>query len=264
MIPMKFASMGGSGGSSFDPANPGAIGAGTPSTGAFTRLTVAQGTLTDPVTGLSLTATWNDAADTFRGLDIQITDTASAAGSTPFRIRGGAAGTTELFTVDKAGNVKAPLRMDLAIGSGGGEFRVTGDGVIASMLHSGLECFAISASSGTRRVLMTANAAFGWVSNTISAYAQTLDLILGRAAAATLQMGQNHATTPTAQRIQAHGVTTGTGAPMTIAGGSGSEGQGPVNFEGGQYNIDLTGLPTSDPGVPGRLWRSGTNLHIST
>jgi hypothetical protein len=74
------------GGSSFDPANPGAV--------------------TLPATGWPLTATWDAIGTTFRGLDIQITDTASAAGSTPFRIRGGAAGTTELLAVRASGELR--------------------------------------------------------------------------------------------------------------------------------------------------------------
>lgn len=94
------------GGASIDLASPGAIGGTTPAAGTFTGLTVAQGTLPDPATGLNLTATWNDAADTFRGVDITITDTNSASGSTPLRIRGGAAGTTTLLEVSKAGNLK--------------------------------------------------------------------------------------------------------------------------------------------------------------
>lgn len=53
--------------------------------------------------------TWNAAGVAFVGADIQITDTASAAGSLPFRIRGGAAGTTGLFSVSKAGQVAVAL-----------------------------------------------------------------------------------------------------------------------------------------------------------
>jgi hypothetical protein len=55
-------------------------------------------------------------------------------------------------------------------------------------------------------------------------YAQPLDLILGRAAAATLQFGQDHATTATTQRITAHNVTSGNndGAPLEVGGGNGS------------------------------------------
>lgn len=65
--------------------------------------TFAAGTLAAS-TPWSWTQTWNAAGVVFRAIEYQITDTASAAGSTSFRIRGGAAGTTTEFSVDKAGN----------------------------------------------------------------------------------------------------------------------------------------------------------------
>jgi hypothetical protein len=219
----------------FDPANPGPIGGTTPNTGAFTRLSVAQGTLTDPVAGINLTATWNDAADTMRGLEINVTDTASSASSTFIRaVLNG----TSFYEVRKQGEIVFNQAFGLRQNN------------IRSIWFDNFQ------------VKLRSNSELAWASG--SDPTGSADLFLVRGSAATLQLGLNHATTPTAQRIQAHGVTTGTGAPMTIAGGSGSAGRGPVNLEGGQYNIDLTGLPTSDPGVPGRLWRSGTNLHIST
>lgn len=77
---------------------------------------ITAGTATTPVHGFSVTqtgnaagaalalfsGTWNNAAsDT--GVKIAITDTSSAAGSLPFQVLGGAAGTTNLFYVDKNG-----------------------------------------------------------------------------------------------------------------------------------------------------------------
>lgn len=50
----------------------------------------------------------------------------------------------------------------------------------------------------------------------------TNDAFLVRAAAASLQLGSNHATTATEQTIKAHNVTTGTGANLVLAGGTGS------------------------------------------
>lgn len=43
-----------------------------------------------------------------------------------------------------------------------------------------------------------------------------------------LQLGRLHATTPTAQTIKAHDVTTGQGASLKLAGGDGSNGKGSV------------------------------------
>jgi hypothetical protein len=63
-------------------------------------MTLTQGTLTDPATGLSLTATWNDASDTFVGLDVNITNTTSAAASRLLRLQ---VGGTERFAVSSVG-----------------------------------------------------------------------------------------------------------------------------------------------------------------
>jgi len=219
------------GGSSFDPANPGPIGGTTPSTGAFTRLTVAQGTLTDPVTGLSLTATWNDAADTFRGLEFVVTDTASAAGSTPMRIMGGAAGTTELFTVFKNGTIAAGVV---------GNFPTYG----LVGIEAGMGFRANSPTFWSNGVNMTefqsnelrsgSGVDISWTAE--AGPAAVSDLRLRRGGPGTLQLARDHATTPTAQRIQAHGVTTGTGASLTLGGGSGDT-KGDVILDGGNRSV---------------------------
>lgn len=57
------------------------------------------------------------------------------------------------------------------------------------------------------------------------------DVKLGRGgAAATLQLGVDHATTATAQKIKAHNVTTGTGASLILCGGTGSVAGGSVKL----------------------------------
>jgi hypothetical protein len=66
------------------------------------KVTITQGTLTDPDTGLTLTATWNDAADTFVAASIDVTDTNSAAGSMLQRWR---VGGTRLVSIDKSGRL---------------------------------------------------------------------------------------------------------------------------------------------------------------
>lgn len=64
------------------------------------------------------------------------------------------------------------------------------------------------------------------------------DLIVGRGgAAATLQLGRNHATTPTKQCLKAHNVTTGAGGSLEIAGGTGSVARGAVTLNGGNRSI---------------------------
>jgi hypothetical protein len=79
----------------------------------------------------------------------------------------------------------------------------------------------------------------GWSAD--SNYYGTNDLILGRDAAATLQLGADHATTATNQRIKAHDVTTGTGASLTLSGGTGSVAGGSVIIA----TSATTGAPTA-------------------
>ena len=55
--------------------------------GASAPLTLASGTLTDPSAALTITQTWNDAADTFVAASIDITNTASANDSVLLRGR---------------------------------------------------------------------------------------------------------------------------------------------------------------------------------
>lgn len=68
------------------------------------HVSIVTGALTDPYTSINVTATWNDAADTFSLINAVVTNTASAAASTVIKILGGAAGATNLITVDKSGN----------------------------------------------------------------------------------------------------------------------------------------------------------------
>jgi len=64
----------------------------------------AAGTLTASAP-FTFSQTWNDAGVAFRGFNVAVTNTASAAASYPFTVHGGAAGTTSLFVVDKVGNI---------------------------------------------------------------------------------------------------------------------------------------------------------------
>ncbi len=66
-------------------------------------ITIGLGTITSAILHLTCTAEWANAGTTFVGILVDITDTASAAASTPLLVKGGAAGATVLFKVDKAG-----------------------------------------------------------------------------------------------------------------------------------------------------------------
>lgn len=62
------------------------------------------------------------------------------------------------------------------------------------------------------------------------------DVLLFRDAAATLQMGADHATAATDQIFKAHDVTTGTGASLTLTGGKGSVAGGILNLATSETN----------------------------
>lgn len=75
-------------------------------TAAGQGLFLGAGTATTDQQALSITQTWNNAAVTFTGVKIAITDTASASASKALEILGGAAGTTSLLILDNAGFLK--------------------------------------------------------------------------------------------------------------------------------------------------------------
>ena len=63
--------------------------------------------------------------------------------------------------------------------------------------------------------------------------------------------------TPTIQspgNLNLNAVTVGISTNLTVGGN--------MSVSGNQ--IDFTNLPTSNPGVAGRLWRNGTDVQIST
>lgn len=118
-------------------------------------------------------------------------------------------------------------------------------------------------ASGTLAIL----GANTFTGNQSIASASTLDwnsdLLLGRSAAAVLQLGANHATAATAQQIKSHNVTTGTGASLTLAGGTGSVAGGAVILATSATTgaptarltvkasgvINVSGIPTSSSGL---------------
>ena len=212
------------GGSSVDLASPGPIGGTTPSTGAFTTLSSTGGvsvplttsaTSAFASTGYSLTGsnatsmidlagTWNTTG-TPSGIKLNITNTASAAGSSVLDLQ---IGGTQLFQVWTDGRIF--LRAASA------EFILNGsDGVRRSS-------FGISTtrySSGHKTT---------WSANASGPADGSVDLYLGRgAAAATLQQGDANAASPVAQTLQAQGSRSGTdtnvgGANYTIQSGTGT------------------------------------------
>ena len=129
--------------------------------------------------------------------------------------------------------------------SGSEKFKVTSDGIlslgnnfnaqtygVADSWTLGLQgnatcAFYGSSTAANRQIRMSGGGYFGWSAGSPDG---ALDLILNRNAAATLQLGVNHATTATNQTIKAHNVTTGTGADLILCGGTGSVANGNVRF----------------------------------
>lgn len=81
-------------------------------------------------------------------------------------------------------------------------------------------------STGFDFTAVPSSAALGFSPNAPSSNVPTsvssMDAFFARSAAAHIKMGSLHATTATNQTFSAHNVTTGTGAALTLAGGTGS------------------------------------------
>lgn len=100
------------------------IALNTPSP-TLTGVTITQGTLTDPALGYDHTVTWNDGADTFTAIKLDVTNTASAAASLLADLQ---VGGVSKFSVDPAGGVVAGTFLPLSddahdLGSSGLQFQ---------------------------------------------------------------------------------------------------------------------------------------------
>jgi hypothetical protein len=109
-------------------ASPDPIGSSVPNTGRFTTLTANNGTLTASAPVLDLAQTWNNAATTFTGLRLDITNTTSGSASRLLELL---VGGVNRFTVtaNASGSVPAPL---ISVGGSGFGWNIrtrTGGGV---------------------------------------------------------------------------------------------------------------------------------------
>jgi hypothetical protein len=236
------------GGSSFDPANPGAIGGTTPSTGAFTLVTVTQDALGAATSaGASLinntAATsgaphqwspaqvfsgtrWNgSASEVIQSRWVQMSP--DPIQGQPFGLvlqtKQGAGAWTTRASIDNAGVLNASGNV------------ISPSGTFTNIVSaSNANALAVATWSGFGGGLFL-NAGAGIRANGNATW-PTPDTFFERAAAATWQLGQTHATTAIAQRIQAHGVGVGTGASLTLGGGSGDT-KGDVILDGGNRSV---------------------------
>lgn len=171
----------------------------------------------DVTSMIDLAGTWNTSG-TPTALKLNITNTASNAASLLLDLQ---LSSTSVFKVRRDG------RMLTGVGVGTGPFIVhssntEGPGFINATnigwMDNGGNNFSAWASGG---FAAASDGKLGFASAT-SNFLFAPDAFFMRRAAASLTMGALHATTPTAQALSAHDVTTGTGASLTLSGGRGS------------------------------------------
>jgi len=91
----------------------------------------------------------------------------------------------------------------------------------------------------TKGILLGQSAKLGFASAAASSFSIIDSFFTRGGAAATVQMGENHATTATNQTFKAHNVTNGTAAKLTISGGNAATGTGgAVEIKGGTGTLD--------------------------
>ena len=175
-----------------------------------TALTLTGATQTTAIPVLDATQTWNNAATTFTGIRLNVTNTASATSSllADFQL-----GSTSQFKVDKSGNT-------FPNGS------VWVNGTTTSGINYTSFRTVIWHENVSRLVLQTNSIsaepadAIGW--RNAAGVAASIDLLLTRKAAASLQFGLADAAAPVAQTIGPQSVVAGTsntaGANFTIRG----------------------------------------------
>lgn len=256
----------------------------------FTRLqTITQGTANEGIlasTGYSLTGsdatsmidlagTWNTTG-TPTAIKLNITDTASNAASLLVNLQVNGTG---VFAISKSSKISNPS-------NGYMEFTTANGSSIATVgTNSDLQ-FHVTASQGlgigfsrggwdTSGAWVSNGRYFGW---THSEQGGTVATRLYSPSAALVQLGQDHATTPTAQTIVSHSVTTGTGANMIIGAGTGSVAGGSVilatRATTGSLQavitckptgvVNIANLPTSSAGLStGDLYQTAGALMVA-
>lgn len=179
---------------------------------------------------VDLAGTWNTSGNPVM-LKVAAINTASGATTKFTSFLAGASGTTEVFSVNKAGDVVTSgditatgnVKANLVYLGGSTSYAVSG-GVSGSLLgfyNAGYQ--ATLGSSG----LNIAPPQIGFNSGGAGDYSSAVDVFIRRAAAATLQLGAAAAASPVAQTLQAQGSRPGTdtntgGANFTVRAGAGT------------------------------------------
>lgn len=226
------------------------LGLSSSSSPTLKGLTLSAGTLTASAP-VSLSQTWNNSGVTFTGFLQNITNTASGSSSllADFQVGG-----TSRFSVGATSGTLniggGSVTRAFICGSGANKVALlTAHVGIAGIFEgaNGNTAFGFgSAGNSISGLLVERSLRLGWYNFDNN----TPDLSLRRAAAATLQLGDDHATTATIQTIKAHNVTTGTGAAIVIHGGSGSDGRGGTILGAGEGDIVSFNAPFSSLAIP--------------
>jgi hypothetical protein len=106
--------------------------------------TITQGTITDPAVLLNMTSTWNDVADTFTAIKLDVTNTNSADASLLMDLRVGAA---TKFSISKLGNIVTPSQLQINPGAGGDFERFTFNGATLCLATTTLSFSATGVAS---------------------------------------------------------------------------------------------------------------------
>lgn len=183
---------------------------------AFTALVLTGGTVSASTPLFSATQNWNNAAVTFKAIDINVTDTASASASLLMDLQVGGA---SQFNVTKAGRAAATRWA-----SAGAPDSVWMEQTAVGVTHFyGFGGPWLSITNGGN-TLAAIDRAFGWRSSSEAGI--TADLFLTRKAAASLRLGAADAAAPVAQTLGVQSVVAGTtntaGVDFTIAGSQGT------------------------------------------
>lgn len=193
--------------------------------------TFARGTITDPAFVFDSSVTWNDAADTFVGWKLNVTNTNSAAASLLMDLQ---VGGTSRAAVGKGGD--SYLGGYLALAAGGttsvggtsgsqGVLRTTANTQGVQVTRGDSNAPAAGFGFFAYNLVASSNGEFAFWSAT-SFGSGAADTWLSRSAAANIRLGQADAAAPVAQTLSVQSVVTGTtdtaGANWTHAGSRGT------------------------------------------
>ena len=203
--------------------------------------------------------TWNASGTTFTGIKLNVTDTASAAGSLLMDLQ---VGGVSRFSVDKAGAITVPSTS--GYGNSGIRFsgispRIYANSNILSLNNGSYG--AIGADFGASQARINGAVAFGFSNGDVT---NALDVILARDAANTL--AQRNGTAAQTKRL--YGTFTDTSNYRRLAQTMSTAGVAEIKPEGAGTGasgnvLHISGLPTSNPG-PGILWNNAGTPAIGT